>query len=384
MIDVAEVNALHLRAMELASKAFQAELHGDYGTAEAFFRQAFGLEKRAAEAVAGDVSLEPSRSVLLRSAASLALDCREFREAERLVALALSGTPPYELCEELRDLLEKVYFSRHLDLRGMELDPIEFQMAMVGGAVGFGVMESRQFLRRAETLERLVYRTAERKRRIPFRESGAPTRDTTSAYEVYFSTSRAASYAITVRIGRPKRQLSLEFAEQPTAPAIVDEVLVCLDDFSNGRVEQLRERIPDEPYFNNFTALAKKLSPDGSRVQTVGFTALRGEEKRVVALVGPPSDIWRPKVEGGTTLEYVGRIHAADETSKTRNHPVFRVEDEAGNVSPGIRVRPGILQDIVKPYWGDLVIVIASKPKRGAPIMVDIRPVAEPTPDQPQ
>jgi hypothetical protein len=72
--------------------------------------QAFDRERQAADRVAGDVSLEPTRSVLHRSAASLALECGALREAERLIATALSGDPPEEIAEELRDLLEQVYF----------------------------------------------------------------------------------------------------------------------------------------------------------------------------------------------------------------------------------------------------------------------------------
>ena len=59
--------------------------------------------------VAPDLGAEPSRSVLHRSAASLAEQCGEFREAERLIAVALSGNPPEEIAEELRDLLQQVY-----------------------------------------------------------------------------------------------------------------------------------------------------------------------------------------------------------------------------------------------------------------------------------
>ena len=372
-----EINDSHQRAMEAAGRAFRADLEGDYQLAESLFREAYDLERNATEAVAPYHGSEPTRSVLLRSAASLALDCREHREAERLVAVALSGNPPAELCEELRDVLETVYFSRHLDLRGLELDPIEFQMTMVGGVVGFGVMESSQFLRRAETLERLLIRSVERQQGLPFRESGGPRRRAMKDFEIYFSTARAASYAITVRLGRPQRQLLLEFPDQVQPSAVVDDVLVCLDEFGAGNVESLHERISDEAYFNNFTALARRLAPDGEKVRTVGFTAVKGDEERVVALANPPADVWKPKVTTGTRVEYVGRIRAADETSKKAKHPVFCLEDDAGVVSPKVRVPPGVLQDIVKPYWGELVKVIASKPKRGNPNMVEIEPVGE-------
>ncbi len=289
--------------------------------------------------------------------------------------------PPHEICEELRDLLERIYFSRHLDLRGLELDPVELQMTMVGGVVGFGVMESNQFLRRAETIERLLVRTVERKRGMTFRESGGPTKETTKDFEVYFSTGVAASYAITVRLGRPQRQKLLEFPEQVLPTAVIEEVLVCLEDFGAGRVEALRQRIPNEAYFNNFAGLAKKIAPDGDKIKTVGFTSSKGDEKHTVALTSPPLEVWRPKVDTGKTVEFIGRIRAADETSKTKSHPMFCVEDDTGNVSPRIQVLPGVLQDIVKPYWGELVRVTATKPKRGGHKMVDIDPI-EATPSE--
>ena len=112
----------HRQAMELTDQAFAAKRSGDRSRAAALFRQAYEYERQAAEAVASDLTAEPTRSVLCRSAATLALDCREFREAERLIAIALSGDPPCEIAEELRNLLDQVHFERHLDLNGVTLD----------------------------------------------------------------------------------------------------------------------------------------------------------------------------------------------------------------------------------------------------------------------
>lgn len=269
--------------------------------------------------------------------------------------MGLAGDPPLEICEELRDLLEAVHFSRHLSLRGLELDRIEFQMTLIGGAVGPGFIESSQFIRRAETIERMLVRTAERKHGLQFREGGAPNKEATRNCQVYLSLPRAASYAITVRLGRPRRQLALPFAEEIEPASVVDDVLGCLDDFGKGRVEELHAKIGDEAYFNNFTALATKLSPDGDKIKTVGFTSTKGDTQHEVALTSPPSELWKPRVESGTTREYVGRILAADETSRgRRNHLFFRVENEDGVASPWISVPPGMLQDIVRPYWGGI------------------------------
>jgi hypothetical protein len=105
-----QVQELHREAMRLADEADAARRNGDVQGARESLRQAFDHERRAADLVAGDVHQEPTRSVLHWSAASLALDCGALREAERLIAGALSGEPPDEIAEELRDLLEQVYF----------------------------------------------------------------------------------------------------------------------------------------------------------------------------------------------------------------------------------------------------------------------------------
>jgi hypothetical protein len=49
----------------------------------------------------------------LRIAAVLAIECNELRDAERLIGRALSGNPPDDIADELRDLLlEEIYSQR--------------------------------------------------------------------------------------------------------------------------------------------------------------------------------------------------------------------------------------------------------------------------------
>ncbi len=43
-------------------------------------------------------------SYLFRSAACLALDFKNYREAERMIAFGLSGNPPPEILEKLLDI----------------------------------------------------------------------------------------------------------------------------------------------------------------------------------------------------------------------------------------------------------------------------------------
>jgi hypothetical protein len=107
---------LHHKAMEWAEKADLARIHGETAKAQSLVHKALELEKEAASLCPED--LEPTRSVLYRSAASLALQCKRIRDAEQLIATALAGNPHEEIANELRELMEQVWFERHLAVKG--------------------------------------------------------------------------------------------------------------------------------------------------------------------------------------------------------------------------------------------------------------------------
>ncbi len=102
------VRPLHNKAMELAEKAFDLQKKGDAKQAKNYFREAYELEREAALLVPIDEANEPSRSVLFRSAGSLALNAELYRDAERMVSQGLLGYPPYEIAAELRELFEEI------------------------------------------------------------------------------------------------------------------------------------------------------------------------------------------------------------------------------------------------------------------------------------
>jgi hypothetical protein len=108
-----DVETLHQEAMELVDRAVLARQRGETETVMALSRSAFAKERAAADLVADQFDLEPTRSVLHRSAAVLAIECHQLRDAERLIARALAGNPPDDIADELRDLLlEEIYSQR--------------------------------------------------------------------------------------------------------------------------------------------------------------------------------------------------------------------------------------------------------------------------------
>ena len=99
--------------MELVDQAVLARQAGEMGKVSELAQAAFEKERAAADLVAGQLELEPTRSVLHRSAATLAVECGKLRDAERLIGRALAGNPPDDIADELRDLLlDSVYSQR--------------------------------------------------------------------------------------------------------------------------------------------------------------------------------------------------------------------------------------------------------------------------------
>jgi Zn-dependent peptidase ImmA (M78 family) len=73
----------------------------------ALLKRALGFEKAAADSVATRVDLEPTRSVLHRSAANLALRVGDHATAVQYVDTGLQGHPPTEIKLELQSVREQ-------------------------------------------------------------------------------------------------------------------------------------------------------------------------------------------------------------------------------------------------------------------------------------
>lgn len=103
-----DIRSIHRQAMLLVREAneelqkMQVEAFVDIS------KKAFNLERDAARALLSNWDAEPTRSVLFRSAATLAFNIGEFDEAKKLVYQGLAGKPHSELAVELNYLLERI------------------------------------------------------------------------------------------------------------------------------------------------------------------------------------------------------------------------------------------------------------------------------------
>jgi adenine-specific DNA-methyltransferase len=91
--------------MVLAESAIKARLRSDWTRWRALSAEACDLEKKAAHTFAADSGLEPSRSVLFRSAATLAWWAGNLDLDAELAEAGLSGQEPAEIRQELQALL---------------------------------------------------------------------------------------------------------------------------------------------------------------------------------------------------------------------------------------------------------------------------------------
>lgn len=371
------VASVHGRAMAAADRAMLARLRRERVQELAALREAFELEREAGVMADRLGVAEPSRSVLLRSAAALAYDIGELDEAERLAYVAMAGSPPEFVKQELRELLQNVGASQHLKVSGVTLQPGDFQFVVVGPAVGHGFIPYELYDERVKSLQATLFRTGERLLQRPYRKSGRRPRDVRSELPMMLSAARSSSFAITFRVGMPMEQL---FPAESLATRVVLEVVKGLRLLGEGQDEALEEVIPDVAYRRSFVASAKALAPDGEQVTGVGFTlpVELGAEPFMLTRTAEemPYPVEVPDVEStsvavGAELRNVrGVLLAVDDRSGKGE---IALVPEGGRGSITVRVPDG-LDDIVDGLWRKVVEVTGHQVD-AALELVDIRAV---------
>lgn len=361
-----ETTRLHHEAMELLDQAVLARAGCDLVSEASILKEAFKKEREAALLLFPSIEAEPTRSVLFRSAASIAVRCGLWDEAEKLASAGLAGNCAPELRDELRHVLETATFRNHLDVSGVELTASDIQLSLVGDAVGDGMVPSSEVVSRLDAIRKMNYRTAQRLQSKPFLERMRGRPNVSQVFPVYLSAPRYASFALTIRIGDARQ---LELPGVSIIDDVVAEVLDCLEAINKDGVSGIIQRIPDQAYRRNFLALSKRILPDGKRIKTVGLTALTSGQERRIGLRTKSSDV---RFEDGCSSASVGDncvslkgyLKYADATRGGRSSSEIGLVDEYGE-SHKIQVPDGLMDDIVKPLWGDLVIVsgISSKSK---------------------
>lgn len=341
---VREVSRLHREAMRYADESTVARLLDDREEYLRCTRLAFEKEAEAAQLMVGE-DIEPTRSVLHRSAATLAFRCEMYSEAKRLVHRALGGSPPSEIEYELNDLLGNI----KLALSGFQLSERQLQLTLDGNEVAFGKALASAVTSRIPSVEELLRVVA--KFTVP----------------LYFDAVGAGSFYITLTIGK---------VNQPSLPGfdaydeIIERLIQHLDLLNRGEHETLERTIADPKDYSDFVKAVLKIAPDGDaissvnlqamiagRLQTIYFERNRDELSEI-----PIPDV--PKARDAiqltdTTVRKIGFLQRADGSEES----VCELTTDTDGTWI-IEVREDIIHEVLGNYWKRRVEVEGQRMKK--------------------
>jgi len=350
---MSSVKELHERSMELAQRAMISRHKGDNEQAVELAGQAAKLEAEAAELIPENMESEPTRSILYRSAASLAYQGEEFKLSQNLILKGLLGYPPIEIETELKNLYEQVNFEQNLLESGLTLEQEDFQLSLQGSMVGAGTILIKEFMRRLEAIQRLISKTTQRLMGRTFQTSG-PISTEFQIFVPAISVPRAGSFSVTIKLAKFEETHQMQYLV--TAEEVINQLMEGVDLVNKNDFEGLIKIIQIESYFENFIQNTKELAPDGKNINLVGFST----PKRVVTLSTPRSEIKKSidaalmksiKEEEVVPVEIQGEMDYAD----SRNVNRIGLTTENGD-RENIIISEGMVE-IVRLYYGNLVII---------------------------
>ncbi len=359
-----EIESIHNQAMDLIEQAQVLRFKGERDKSNSIMLEAFEKEKAAADSLKLQ-DIEPSRSILYRSAASIAYELGMNIEAERLLCQGLAGNPPVWVANELRDLYENVTQSRHLEVHGVHLSDEEFQMSFAGGLTGYGISPLEEFTERVDAVRRIMQRTAQRKMYKGEYRIKIP-KEIRTKFPTFVSVPRAASFAITFKIAIPDEQLKV-FEELPKGE-LISEVMDCIELYEKNELKKLEEKISSDQYFSNFSGLIDKVLPDGENVSLVGFTYNKDNEEKAVSLRKTREKLEITNIKEQDSPNILLGLNTGDEVVlkgilqvADRSIDVPLIKINSNGILYRVLVPEGQIDDVVRPLWDKSVIIKGTK-----------------------
>jgi hypothetical protein len=397
----------HREAMKYASKAFVARAEGRITEFEAFSIQAYELELEAVQMVAEDLSTEPTRSVLHRSAATLAFNCKKFEEAEKLIKEGLRGNPPIEIAEELKKLYEQINIVNErsgydaivngkkshtedilievsegtlLHSSFTKINRDEVELIFSGQLVRDGSILIDVFVTKIQDFQRLIARTAERLLGIEYRTKGDVSRKVNQLYPVYLKGLKQGSFVVSLKVGTPYQQLTLPGIEEEkvASPAdVIEEIITCLNLFNQEAQDDLREKISQEAYYRNFIGLASRIAPDGKDLNSVQVNFEKGNKINTLTIKKPAKPITNANETNVDNQPIVveGELRFADSRIYRNQEGKIEIIREDGTSEKFI-VPLGMMSDIVRPLYEYRVKAVGVKDRKGKFLLQQIDKVS--------
>lgn len=279
---------LHNKAMELADEADLQSRMGNLKEAKDLYSEAYVFEQRASAVAVCEHVGEPSETVLIKSVAFLAFDAKLFDESEKMAKWALSRNLPKGMVEEMKELLKNIRAARLLRVK-IPFNNNEILIRLAGRGETQKKARKDDIEDRVKIITRMIARTAELQKNIPYRQSGQPSKDIKEICAYNHSIERKTNHAVMVRLDQIGTA-SITPEKQVQVSEILDNIATNLSLVNQGNLPVLYERIQDPSYFKNFLILAKEFAPDGNKVEYVKFTYINDGKKDPVRLTRQKRD----------------------------------------------------------------------------------------------
>ncbi|MCY4063986.1 MAG: hypothetical protein OXG53_16565 [Chloroflexi bacterium] len=270
-----KVKQLHREAMEFADEADLAELFGDRTQFLQLAEQAFEKEKAAADLME-DIDVEPSRSVLHRSAATLAWRCGFYDQSEKLIYRALAGNPRSDVAWQLKDLLGTVNLAK----AGVHLGEGQLQFSLHGSQIGHGKAAVEELTSRAPSIATMLRISATSALQYA-RDAVSSKRPKIGDIPVFIEGLAAGSCIVKLRIGEPIQDTLPGFWHFNDAIKPFFENVNLLE---QGETYELEKTIDDPNEYRDFVKASIELAPDGTKISSVKFQSVIDDSLRVVSL----------------------------------------------------------------------------------------------------
>lgn len=384
-----ELEQYHRIAMDNSELALIALREGDFERFRQLSADAFHNEKKAALGLY-DQEIEPSRSVLFRSAAYIALDNANFTEAQKLYEYALEGEVPEEIKTELEEL--KVEIDRikaeNEDLRTAALLLLKRQPAPVSKEDIINAVAKRlgAFDEKEINLE-YIYEYLERQFSI-----GADKHTTIEEdFEPWIHNKKGA-----VEMRFWDRYIKYQQVDENWAPDTTDK----LDDITDDILNHLKDPTTSGSWDKRGMVVGQVQSGKTSNYIGLMCKAADYGYKIIVVLAGITNDL-RSQTQLRTDIGFLGRDTQVDRpgSNESRNFGVSKYDSRpqahyftssamdgdfkttaryitgtnprSGNIVVVVKKHSTVLKEFIKWFadWGDM-LPDGKKIVRGLPLLL--------------
>jgi len=256
---------LHDRAMAIVDEARQAERNGDRKEFIELLRTACNLEQQAARSLEPLPESEPTRTVLFRSASSLAFQAEDYQQACTLAFDGLTGSSPEEHAAELLEIVAEAKFRLHLIAQNFQVPTSEITLTVRGPHVSVGMAPAKQTTQILQRVEKLLRERVETlfKSKIDADRKEYPL-GSAKLFDVFIRQLAADEFAVAFRLGL-HQQLSL-FGTVSTGDQLIGDFMRDLQAaIDAGHAKSKADK---------FSVAALKLEPDGKEVTSIEITAI--------------------------------------------------------------------------------------------------------------